>query len=440
MSEIDRRRLIRGLAAATAAGGAALVSSEARGDAQLRKLEKPLSEVPPLQVPPLEVPPWTREQGRRTGVPYGTPSEYEEGVRRRLPGPPLGIYPTTGSSNSFTPLQDMQSMITPNGLHYERHHAGVPTIDPREHRLVVHGMVERDLLFTMEDLMRFPSASRVHFLECSGNSDSEWTKQTGRTPQEAHGLVSCSYWTGVSLRTVLAEAGVHPEAKWILAEGADGACMTRSVPLSIAVDDCLLAYGQNGERLRPEQGYPLRLLAPGCEGNLNIKWLRRLEVGKEPFQTNEETRYYTDPISNADGPTPNGLARQFTFVMEAKSVIISPAGGQQLPGKGQYEIRGLSWSGRGKIRQVDVSVDGGRNWASAKLDAPVLPKAITYFRKPWRWDGKPCVLLSRAQDETGYVQPFRQQLLDVRGENSEYHNNAIQAWYVHGDGKVDHGA
>lgn len=432
MSEIDRRRLIRGLAAATAAGGAALTASETRAAPSPAERE-------PLEVPPLTVPPWTREQGRRTGVPYGSPSPYEDGVQRRLPGPLVGAAPTTGSNNSFTPLQDMQSMITPNGLHYERHHAGVPAIDPREHRLVVHGMVERDLLFTMEDLMRFPAVSRVHFLECSGNSLSEWTAPTGRTPQEAHGLASCSHWTGVPLRLVLAEAGLHPEAKWILAEGADGAAMTRSVPIHIALDDCLLAYGQNGERLRPEQGYPLRLLAPGCEGNLNIKWLRRLDVGTEPFQTNEETRYYTDLISKTGDPKVDGVARQFTFVMEAKSVITTPAGGQHLPGKGPYEIRGLAWSGRGKIRKVDVSVDGGRRWTTATLDSPVLPKAMTFFRLPWRWDGQPCVLLSRAQDETGYVQPWRQQLVDARGENSVYHYNGIQAWYVHDDGRVDHG-
>ena len=254
--------------------------------------------------------------------PYGRPSRFEANVVRRyrhgLPEPPTRL-----SSFSLTPLQDLSGIITPNGLHYERHHAGTPTIDPLEHRLIVHGMVEKPLIFTMEDVTRFPSVSRVHFLECSGNTQNWGAPNPELTVQDTHGLLSCCEWTGVPLATILAEAGVKPEAKWMLAEGADAAAMTRSIPIEKALDDALLAYAQNGERLRPEQGYPLRLLLPGYEGNTNVKWLRRLKLGAEPFQTREETSKYTMLM-------PDGVARQFNFVMEAKSVITFPSGGQRL--------------------------------------------------------------------------------------------------------------
>ncbi|MCS4502545.1 hypothetical protein KBTX_00681 [wastewater metagenome] len=375
---------------------------------------------------PLAVPSWTTQQGSPILTPaYGMPSKFEKDVVRR----PTDLTPTDLSSWSFTPLQDLNGMITPNGLVYERHHGGVPAIHPSEHRLVVHGLVEQPLMFTIDELMRFPQVSMIRFLECSGNTLTEWKSATGTTVQDTHGLLSCCEWTGVPLSTVLKEAGVQPEGKWILAEGADAAAMTRSIPMDKAMDDALLCYAQNGEALRPEQGYPLRLILPGYEGNTQIKWLRRLEVGSEPYMTREETSKYTDLM-------PDGTARQFTYIMEAKSVITSPSGGQRVGGKGFHEIRGLAWSGRGRITRVDVSVDGGRNWETAELDDPVLPRCVTRFRLPWRWSGAEAVLQSRAIDETGYVQPTREQLIDARGLDYVYHYNGIQSWHVAPDGEV----
>lgn len=375
---------------------------------------------------PPNVPPWTKEQGRPIVSPaYGQPSPYEKDVIRR----PTNLTTTQLASWSFTPLQDLRGMVTPNGLFFERHHAGVPAIDPAEHRLIIHGLVERPLVFTMDDLMRFPAVSRFHFIECSGNSLTEYTKPAP-TLQAAHGLVSCAQWTGVPLSLILEEAGVRPEANWILAEGADAAAMDRSIPLGKALEDALLVYAQNGERLRPEQGYPLRLLLPGYEGNMNIKWLRRLKLGPEPWYTREETSKYTDLM-------PDGRARMFTFVMEAKSVITHPAaGGGRLPEPGFCEIAGIAWSGRGRIARVDVSTDNGQTWQPARLDEPILSRCLTSFRLPWRWDGKPTVIASRAIDETGYVQPYREDLLKERGRNSVYHYNAIQPWRLSAQGEA----
>ena len=374
---------------------------------------------------PPHVPQWMTEQGTPIVNPaYGVPSPFEHDVVRR----PRAKTRTMTAASSSTPLQDLHGIITPNGLHFERHHAGVPAIDPDAHRLLVHGLVERPLTFTMNDLMRFPSVSRLHFLECSGNSF--WTGTTAKsTVQETHGLLSCCEWTGVLLSTVLAEAGLKENAKWILAEGADAAALSRSVPIEKALDDALLVYAQNGERLRPEQGYPLRLLLPGYEGNMNVKWLRRLKLGDQPFETREETSKYTDLM-------PDGSARQFTFVMEAKSVITFPSGGLQLRDHGFYEISGLAWSGRGRITRVEVSTNGGASWEQARLQAPVLTKCLTRFRAPWRWEGSPARLQSRAIDETGYVQPDRADLVAVRGLNSYYHCNAIQEWQISADGAI----
>ena len=305
----------------------------------------------------------------------------------------------------------------------------MPTIDPSRHRLMIHGLVARPLVLTMDDIVRLPSVSRLHFLECSGNSYGWTGYEAEATVQDTHGLMSCAEWTGVPLAALLDEVGVKPGARWILAEGADAAGLTRSIPLDKAMDDAILAYGQNGERLRPEQGYPLRLLLPGFEGNMNVKWLRRLKLGTEPFETREETSKYTDLM-------PDGTARQFTFVMEAKSVITRPSGGQALRGPGICEISGVAWSGRGRITKVEVSVDGGARWQAAMLDTPVLTKCLTRFRLPWHWDGAPATLMSRATDETGYVQPSRADLVDVRGTHSYYHFNAIQPWRVAQDGSV----
>jgi sulfane dehydrogenase subunit SoxC len=348
--------------------------------------------------------------------PYGSRSGFERAERQ------------PGTVRSLTPLQDLHGIITPSSLHFERHHNGVPLIDPSRHRLLVHGLVERPMIFTLEDLKHFPAVSRLAFIECSGNSGGEWLRANGQTAQETHGLTSVSEWTGVALATVLHEVGVKPGAVWMLAEGSDAAAMTRSIPLEDILSEALLCYAQNGEALRPEQGYPLRLLLPGWEGNACIKWLRRLKLGTEPSMTREETSHYTDLM-------PDGKARQFTMVMEAKSVITSPSGGQRVP-SGFVEIRGLAWSGRGRITKVEVSTDGGRSWHAAILEGPVLPKCHTRFRFAWHWLGQETVLQSRCIDETGYVQPSRGALTAVRGKNSHYHYNAIQSWKIAPDGTV----
>ena len=358
---------------------------------------------------------------------YGLRSQFETEVRTRF------ATKTPESSWTFTPLEKGCGVITPSGLHFERSHGGTATIDPSKHSLYVHGMVKQAKKFSMKDIRRFPSLSRIMFLECSGNGLTEWSKPTLKTVQGTHGLTSTSEWTGVPLSTILNEVGVRPGAKWLLAEGNDAAAMTRSIPLAKAMKDCLLAYGQNGEAIRPEQGYPLRLFVPGYEGNMNIKWLRRIEISDAPFMTREETSKYTDLL-------PSGKAVQFSFEMEAKSVITSPSGEMQLDGPGFYEITGIAWSGRGSIKRVDVSVDGGKSWRTAALQGPVLPICHTRFRLPWQWNGKEAILQSRCVDDTGYVQPTLGQLVAVRGLNgplgSVYHLNAIQSWRVANDGKV----
>jgi sulfane dehydrogenase subunit SoxC len=374
---------------------------------------------------PPNAPQWMREPGASfLHPPYGLPSPFEQNVVRKLPDQPAA-FPTA----TRTPLQSLFGSHTPNGLFFERHHAGVPAIDPAQHRLMLHGLVERPLLLSMKELMRFPAVSRSHFIECSGNSMAEFKTPGTGSVQDIHGLLSGAEWTGVRLADVLNEAGLLPTAKWILAEGADAAAMTRSIPLAKALDDALLVYGQNGEMLRPEQGYPLRLLLPGFEGNMNIKWLRRLKVGDAPFQTREETAKYTDLM-------PDGTARQFTFLMGVKSVITAPSGRQTLDGQGFREISGLAWSGHGRIRRVDVSLDGGRHWQPATLDGPVQPRALTRFRFPWVWSGQGAILQSRAVDDAGNVQPTRAELIRSDGQNSIYHYNAVQSWQVAPNGEV----
>jgi sulfane dehydrogenase subunit SoxC len=357
---------------------------------------------------------------------YGVPSSFEGQVIRNVP-PNLPQYI---SASSRTPLQDLDGIITPNGLFYERHHGGVPVIDPARHRLMLHGLVASPLVFSVDELRRFPSVSKVYFLECSGNPS--YKKPYGKTASDVMGLVSCAEWTGVPLKTLLNEAGLSPSARWIVAEGADAAAMTRSIPIEKCLDDALVVYSQNGERLRPEQGYPIRLFLPGFEGNMSVKWLRRLKAVEAPVHSREETAKYTDLL-------PDGKARQFSFVMEAKSIITAPSGGQRIDGAGFVEIRGIAWSGHGKVQRVDVSVDGGRNWRAATLQEPVLSRALTRFRLPWQWDGKPTVIQSRATDETGYVQPAFDELLATRGDNSFYHNNAMQPWRVAASGEVSNG-
>lgn len=406
----SRRSFLR--LGAAAAGGAMLVRT---GNAAA-----------PESSPPGE-PDWTEATG--AGVvdqPYGAPSKFEKDViRRNVPW----LTATPESSVSFTPLQSLDGIITPNGLFFERYHAGRADIDPHQHRLMIHGLVDRPLILTMDDIMRFPSVSRIHFIECPANGGMEWREAQLNSLQFTHGMVGCAEWTGVKLSTLLDEVGLKKKAKWVMVEGADAARMNRSLPLEKCLDDCLVVYGQNGEALRPEQGYPLRLLVPGWEGNVSVKWLRRIKVGDEPWFSREETSKYTELM-------PNGKARGFTWVNEAKSVITSPCPEKPVAAPGLYEVRGLAWSGHGKVKAVDVSFDGGVNWHSAQLQEPVLSKALTRFTIPWRWDGQPALLESRAVDETGYVQPTIADLRKVRGTNPIYHNNSIQTWQIKPDGKV----
>jgi sulfane dehydrogenase subunit SoxC len=371
----------------------------------------------------------TKVQGRPVAGDggYGSRSQFETEVRVR--------FPTANefTSWSFTPLDKMVGNITASGLHFERHHNGIPTIDPARHMLFVHGMVAEAKKFTMADLKRFPSVTRRHFIECSGNGLTEWNKPTLKTVQGTHGLLSTSEWTGVPFATIAREVGLSDGGTWVLAEGSDAAVMTRSIPLEKMLKDALLVYGQNGEAIRPEQGYPLRLLLPGYEGNTNIKWLRRLEVSDKPFMTREETSKYTDLMAN-------GKARQFTLDMEAKSVITFPSGEMKLPGPGFYSVTGLAWSGRGRVQSVDVSADAGKTWYPARIDSLPEPMCTVRFSFPWMWDGKPAVLQSRCTDETGYIQPTLKQLIAIRGDNgpfgSIYHLNAIQSWGIAADGSV----
>jgi sulfane dehydrogenase subunit SoxC len=359
--------------------------------------------------------------------PYGSPAGFEREVTRTLIRSQPG---TTGAGASRTPLEALEGIITPSGLHFERHHNGVPTIDPAQHQLLIHGMVARPLIFTMATLSRYPMESRIHFLECSGNSGAMYgATPPAQTCGQTHGLVSCSEWTGVPLRLLLDEAGADARADWILAEGADAAAMSRSVPMAKAKDDALLALYQNGERLRPENGYPVRLFLPGYEGNMSVKWLRRIKVTDTPTMTKDETSKYSD--LQADGKS-----LLFTYPMEAKSVITRPAPGLKMTGQGLYELSGIAWSGRGKIKKVEVSADGGQTWAEAALSAPVLAYALTRFRIPWKWNGAPAVLKSRATDETGRVQPTRDELIARHGANVIYHYHAIQAWRVEANGEV----
>jgi sulfane dehydrogenase subunit SoxC len=327
--------------------------------------------------------------------------------------------------SSRTPLQDLYSTITPSDLHFERHHAGIPNIDPQKYELLIHGMVNRPMKFTLADLKRFPSVTRTCFLECAGNFR---TGSENMTPQDILGLTSQSEWTGVMLSTIFRGVGVEPKATWFLAEGSDAAVMTRSVPLSKGWDDAMIIYAQNGEAIRPEQGYPARLLLPGWEGNMNIKWLRRIEISDEPYMTREETSKYTYPVKDK--------IRMFSFEMDARSIITFPTFPQKVE-RGWIEIRGIAWTGRSKIVKVEVSTDAGRTWNSAQLQEPVLSKAHTYFRYLWQWNGLATEILSRAVDETGYIQPSLKQLADARGTASGgYHMNPVTAWQIRTDGSV----
>jgi sulfane dehydrogenase subunit SoxC len=377
------------------------------------------------QYPP-SIPLWSKSPGAGMSG-YGKSSSFEDGVQRTLISAPG----TTGSGGSRTPIESLEGMITPAPLHFERHHSGIPAIDPDQHQLLIHGLVDRPLKFTMEALSRYPMESRIQFLECSGNSRANLgAEPMAGTCGDLHGLISCSEWTGVPLSLLLDEVGVKPEGSWIVAEGADSALMSRSVPMAKALDDALVAIYQNGERLHPANGYPVRLFLPGYEGNISVKWLRRLKVTSGPGMTKDETSKYTDT-------QPDGSSRMFTFPMDVKSVITAPSAGRSMQGPGLYEISGIAWSGSGKVSRVEVSADGGQTWGEAALSEPVLSMAITRFRMAWHWDGGPANIMSRAIDETGVVQPSRQQFMSARGGAKwTYHYNGIQVWHVAANGGV----
>ncbi len=371
--------------------------------------------------------PWMNEPGEPFSN-YGQPSPHERQTIRWT----MGNSTAPGNGVSWTPLQDLEGTITPNGLHFERHHNGVPQIDPIKHQLLIHGAVDKPLVFDMEALLRYPMTSCLCFIECGGNSNAAWREQPIQTaPGYFHGMASCSEWTGIPLSVLLNESKVKGRAKWLIAEGADASVMNISIPLEKALDDCILAIYQNGERIRPENGYPLRLIVPGWEGVTHVKWLRRLHLSNQPAMARNETSKYTELL-------PSGKSRQFTFVMEAKSLITNPSYGHKLDKKGLYQISGLAWSGRGRIVKVEVSADGGKTWAEASLQEPVLAKCFTRFRIPWDWSGNTAVLKSRATDETGYIQPERTKLIAERGRQGYFHYNAIVSWEVNNKGDISH--
>ena len=415
MSPPDGPSLSRRAWIATASGVVAAGLVRTRSDAfDLAAQEAPVRGVDPTRVPGRLV----------SGLGSRAPAEQP----RRL------LRAETLSSSSRTPLADLMGTITPADLHFERHHAGIPNIRYEDHELLVHGMVERPMVFKMSDLARYPQKSRIYFLECSGNGGAYNRERmpTEITVQELDGLLSTSEWTGVPVSTILREVGVRRGASWILAEGGDAAMMTRSVPLDKIMDDALLAYGQNGERIRPEQGYPLRLFLPGYEGNTSVKWLRRIEITDRPTHTRDETSKYTDPLGD-------GTVRQFSLTMDAKSVITFPSYPYVLPDRGWWEIQGLAWSGRGRVTKVEVSTDGGRRWFPAALQGPILPISTVRFRHLFEWNGRDTVILSRATDDTGYVQPTVQQLWEARGPRTSYHQNHQRAWKIASTGEVTFG-
>ena len=414
---LDRRMLLgRGIIFAGAVGtGASLTSVAAE---------------------PLAFDPWTLTPGIIIPA-YGTPSKFEAKVVRTLTNPSG----TPRTAQARTPHHLLDGTITPAGLHFVVSRSGIPDIDPAKHRLVIHGLVKQPMVFTLDALARYPKVTRIRFVECGGNSAPLFSKEPAQADVQAiHGMLSCSEWTGVRLSTLLEETGIDPKAKWFLAEGADSATMNRSIPLAKALDDAMIALYQNGERIAPSQGYPMRLLLPGYEGNTNVKWLHRIKLIEAPVMAVNETKEYT--ILRFDGK-----AWQFNFPMEVKSFITNPSPGLTLQGPGYYEISGLAYSGNGRISQVMVSADGGKSWAQAALQGPVLSKALTRFRMPWRWDGQPVVLQSRSWDEAGNVQPTRAELLAQRGEprNSPSieafpmtHMNPVTSWAIDSKGETKH--
>jgi len=379
---------------------------------------------------------WSKAPGNIVPA-YGAPSRFEKNVVRTLSNP--NSEPRT--SHARTPHHLLNGTITPNGLHFTISHAGNPDIDPDKHRLVFHGLVKRPLVFTLDALGRYPMVSRMTFVECGGNSAPFFSKEPIQASVQAlHGLASCAEWTGIRLSTLLEETGVDPKAKWLIAEGADAPALSRSVPITKALDDAMIALYQNGERLMPGNGYPMRLLLPGWEGNMNVKFLRRIKLVEQPAMSYYEARTYA-PI------LPGGKAYQFYFLQEVKSFITHPSPGMMLKEPGFYEISGVAYSGNGRISKVMVSADRGQSWAQAALQEPVHSKAFTRFRVPWRWDSGPGVLQSRAWDEAGNVQPTRAQIVAARGETTKVppvtgfpsqHYNGITTWAIERNGEVKH--
>ena len=375
-----------------------------------------------------EVQDWARYLG--DGVdkrPYGAPSKFEKAVIRR---DVAWLTASPQSSVNFTPLHALDGIITPSGLCFERHHSGVAEISPADHRLMINGLVDTPLVFTMDDLRRMPRVNRIYFLECAANSGMEWRGAQLNGCQFTHGMIHNVMYTGVPLKVLLDEAGLRPNVKWLMLEGADAAGMNRSLPIEKALDDVLIAFAMNGEALRPEQGYPLRAVIPGWEGNMWVKWLRRIEAGDQPWQTREETSKYTDLLAD-------GRSRKHTFIMDAKSVVTNPSPQAPLQRRGRNVLSGLAWSGRGTVERVDVSMDGGRNWQTGRIDGPVLDKSVVRFYVDFDWNGQEMMIQSRALDSTGYVQPTKEALRQVRGVNSIYHNNGIQTWLVHANGEAE---
>lgn len=399
---VTRRTALVGMAGAA---GTVLARTAAGLDLQVSGAERPVAPDDPTKV-----------LGSRWATELGQRSPFESLIR----------VPSRALTSSESPLQDLHGTITPADLHFERHHAGVPFIDPEKHKLVIHGMVERPMTFDVSELKRFPAVSRICFLECSGNLYHDATERT--TAQLIAGMTSQSEWTGVRLSTLMREVGVKPESSWFLAEGADAAVLSRSIPQQFW-HEAMIVYAQNGEAIRPENGYPIRLLNPGCEGNSSVKWLRRIEFSDSPFMTREETAKYTEPV---DG----GLSRQFSLIMDARSIITYPSFPNTIE-KGWIEVQGIAWSGRGKITGVEVSTDDGRSWQPAALQEPVFSKAHARFRYLFNWHGKETVIMSRAIDETGYVQPSRAEWIAARGPGSgPYHRNPITGWRLQAGGEV----
>lgn len=411
---LDRRRFL----GAAGLAGAGLAASALPLRAQEAKPDPLITEVQD----------WNRYLGEGVDKrPYGTPSPFEKHIVRRDVS---WLTASPDSSVNFTPLHELDGIITPSGLCFERHHGGIAEIDPANHRLMIHGLVDKPLVFTMEDIRRMPRQNHVHFLECAANSGMEWRGAQLNGCQFTHGMIHNVMYTGVPLKLLLAEAGLKPSAKWLMLEGADASGMNRSLPIEKALDDVLIAFAMNGEALRPEQGYPLRAVVPGWEGNIWVKWLRRIEAGDKPWQAREETSKYTDLLAD-------GRSRRYTFIMDAKSVVTNPSPQAPLKHKGRNVLSGLAWSGRGTIRRVDVTLDGGKNWQSARIDGPVLEKSLTRFYVDFDWAGQELLIQSRAMDSTGYVQPTKDELRKVRGVNSIYHNNGIQTWHVRPNGETE---